>query len=1052
MGHIAGLIHRTGRTDLKRGYTNPVLAILINLTNCTVLAVMRLMKPTQRIHLGMLALLALVAFNAFGCHRQYYREQADMEAYHLIDQKAAAVARPPNVPLRIDVDRRSRMFNPFDLDFQPMPLDDPASYRYMQCVDGRRGYPLWETAGLTNGAESPDWWQFLPLNEDGVLVLNAENATKIALLESPAYQEQLEALYFLALDVSGERFQFDTQFFGGAETILGTNRGGPTELEFGDRNMRMRRNFATGGNLLVGLANEIVWNLGDSSTNATANVLDFTLLMPLLRNAGRDKVMEGLTQSERELLAGVRAFERFRRGFYVDITTGNRANVNVQTAAGNISLSPRGFTSGSGFIGLLRTQLEIRNQQENITRQREVLLLFEDSLIELLTTIPDPRAIVSQRIQVAQTRQGLTDALTGLVRQQANFQLQIDTFLRTLGLPPYICVELDDPILRQFELIDQRLLKRREELSILRANVGKLNIEILEQSEFKINEDTGLPVSQIEWTPKLAESLQNLQSELQPLENFLRDVIESDLPTVGKDIFNFEEAIPQRNHQAETLKALFTAEQESICSLLNISDIDKSIFDTSKLAGLLTELNDDHKKLEGRLTAYLVKLNNLQESFNSLQNIAPGNIDPRELARRLRDDVILASQNLVADLGDDVLVLQLIQAQARTESVFLPEVDISPEIAFEIARRNRRDYANARAALVDAWRQIEVVADDLESDLNVNIRGGIGSTDINNTGLNKTGNLDIALQWDAPITRLVERNNYRRILINYEQKKRDYYQFEDAIWTSLRAEIRQLLRDRLSFEYGRKSVGIAADQIELNADDRDLREASPRATTGAIGNEARNTIQALTALLRAQNSLLGIYVNYEAVRRTLDLDLGTMELTPEGLWIDPGKISPETLLQDPGTTLDGLIDCGCNDCGLRYNPLPREPEFSAPVYKISNDQPITLDGMPIEELPSLGQEAEELPTKAMPLQTPASADMPLPADMPAPNVNGPTLSNPSVGGATLPDAEDAKLLKQEQDTATVPAADANLDSLPNSEGSGLNSPIIPELSPPSSNQ
>ena len=142
------------------------------------------------------------------------------------------------------------MFNPFDLDFQPMPLDDPASYRYMQCVDGRRGYPLWEAAGLTNGAESPDWWQFLPLDEDGVLVLNAENATKIALLESPQYQEQLEQLYLIALDVSGERFQFDTQFFGGADTALGTERGGPTELSLGDRDMRMRRNFATGGTCL----------------------------------------------------------------------------------------------------------------------------------------------------------------------------------------------------------------------------------------------------------------------------------------------------------------------------------------------------------------------------------------------------------------------------------------------------------------------------------------------------------------------------------------------------------------------------------------------------------------------------------------------------------------------------------------------------------------------------------------------------------------------------------------------------------------------------------
>lgn len=975
-----------------------------------------------------------------------------MEAYHLIDQKAAAVARPPNVPLRIDVDRRSRMFNPFDLDFQPMPLDDPASYRYMQCVDGRRGYPLWEAAGLTNGAESPDWWQFLPLNEDGVLVLNAENATKIALLESPAYQEQLEALYFLALDVSGERFQFDTQFFGGAETILGTTRGGPTELEFGDRNMRMRRNFATGGNLLVGLANEIVWNLGDSSTNATANVLDFTLLMPLLRNAGRDKVMEGLTQSERELLAGVRAFERFRRGFYVDITTGNRANVNVQTAAGNISLSPRGFTSGSGFIGLLRTQLEIRNLQENITRNREILLVFEDSLIELLTTIPASQTIVSQRLNVAQTRQNLTNSLTGLVSQQANFQLQIDTFLRTLGLPPYICVELDDPILKQFELIDQRLLKRREELSILRANVGELNIEILEQSEFKVNNDTGLPVSQIEWTPKLADTLQRLETELEPLEAFLRDVIKSDLPTVRDDIDKFEGAIPQRARQAETLKALFTTEQGSICGLLNVSDIDESIFDTSKLAGLLVDLAADHKELEKRLNDYLARLNNLQKSFRSLQDLAPGNIDPRDLASRLRDDVILASQNLVADLGDDVLVLQLIQAQARTESVFLPEVDISPEMAFEIARRNRRDYANARAALVDAWRQIEVVADDLESDLNVDIRGGIGSRDVNNAGLTKTGNLDIALQWDAPITRLVERNNYRRILINYEQKKRDYYQFEDAIWTTLRAEIRQLMRDRLRFEYGRKSVGIAADQIELNADARDLRETMPQNNNNGITNEARNTIQALSALLSAQNELLRIYVNYEAVRRTLDLDLGTMELTPEGLWIDPGTISPETLLQYPGTTLDGLIDCGCNDCGLRYNPLPREPEFTAPVYKIRNDQPITADGIPIEELPTLGEDTEELPTEAMPLQTLDSADIPLPAEMPVPNGKEPTLSKPSSDGEATPNINEAKILKEEQDAAAIPEADANLTSPVNSDDSGLNSPIIPELSAPGSNQ
>lgn len=1001
------------------------------------------MQRPHRIRLKTSLLIVLITCTVTGCHRQYYRKQADMEAYQLMDEKATAVARPPNVPLRIDVDRRSRMFNPFDLDFQPMPLDDPASYRYMQCVDGRRGYPLWEAAGLTNIAESPDWWQFLPLNEDGVLVLNSENATQIALLQSPQYQEQLEQLYFTALDVSGERFQFDTQFFGGAQSRLGTDRGGPTELTLADRNMRMRRNFATGGNLLVGLANEIVWNLGDSSANTTANVLDFTLLMPLLRNAGRDKVMEGLTQSERDLLASVRAFERFRRSFYLNITIGSRLSANVQSAAGSLSLSPSGFAAAGGFIGLLQSKLLIRNQEENITRQRELLLIFEDSLIELLTTIPESSRIVNQRLQVAQTRQQLTSSLDSLVSQQASFQLSVDQFLRTLGLPPYICVELDDPILSQFELIDQRLLRRREELSILRNNVGELNISILEQSEFKIDEDTGLPVSQIEWTPQLAESLEKLEAELEPLEQFLRDLIKIDLPKVAQDIVELEEAIPVRKNQAESLKALYKAEQGSICGLLNVADIDESIFDTSKLESVLADLIDDRQQLEDRLVKYLKKLNELQKSFKAIQDSAPGSVDPQELARQLRDTVILASQDLVADLGNDVLVLQLLQAQARTESVVLPEVNITPEIAFEIARRNRRDYANARAALVDSWRQIEVVADDLESELNVDIRGGIGTTDVNALGVSKTGNLDVALQWDAPITRLVERNNYRRILISYEQRKRDYYQFEDAIWQTLRAEIRQLMRDRLQFEYGRKQVSIAADQIELNADLRDLREASGQAGTGA--SVARDTIQALNALLSSQNRLLRIYVNYETVRRNLDFDLGTMELTPEGLWIDPGKISPETMLQYAGTTLDGLIDCGCNDCGLQYNPLPREPEFSAPVYKISHDQPITVDGMPIEETPPLPGNGEDSPTEAMPLQTLEPADMPIPAEMPPPDSLKPRLPERSAdeGNGTI--RRNNQTLSHGQKPENATPDEATPDAVQSPDKSRLNSPSLPEL-------
>jgi len=296
---------------------------------------------------------------AMGCNRTHYRKQADNEAYALMDEKASHVSRPVNAPLRIELDRRSRMFNPFDLDFQPMPLDDPASSRYMQCVDGRRGYPMWEANGLTNTAESPDWWQFLPLNEDGILELNSENAVKIALLHSPDYQRQMEQLYLSALDVSSQRFQFDTQYFAGAGASFNQNdqrfgafRDSDSVTSVGG-DVALRRQFATGANLLVNFANEVVWNLSGPDTRTTSTVLDFTLLQPLLRGAGRDRIMELLTLSERRLLANVRNFERFRRGFYLDIVTGRNNDSSVSRSGGTFSANTGAFTGfDSGFANL----------------------------------------------------------------------------------------------------------------------------------------------------------------------------------------------------------------------------------------------------------------------------------------------------------------------------------------------------------------------------------------------------------------------------------------------------------------------------------------------------------------------------------------------------------------------------------------------------------------------------------------------------------------------------------------------------------------------------
>jgi hypothetical protein len=43
-------------------------------------------------------------------------------------------------------------------------------------------------------------------------------------------------------------------------------------------------------------------------------------------------------------------------------------------------------------------------------------------------------------------------------------------------------------------------------------------------------------------------------------------------------------------------------------------------------------------------------------------------------------------------------------------------------------------------------------------------------------------------------------------------------------------------------------------------------------------------------LLDAQNEFLAIWVNQEALRLNLDLDLGTMQLDGRGIWVDPGAV------------------------------------------------------------------------------------------------------------------------------------------------------------------
>jgi hypothetical protein len=320
------------------------------------------------------------------------------------------------------------------------------------------------------------------------------------------------------------------------------------------------------------------------------------------------------------------------------------------------------------------------------------------------------------------------------------------------------------------------------------------------------------------------------------------------------------------------------------------------VFDTQRLDPLPEILARDVERLSEHFDSLLIRLQDVDALLEDLltQRVKP---EPADLYRQLEEPVIFGIPSLLSSLSADVLDLSLVQAKARVDSVELTPIDMSWDFAVELARRYRHDWMNARATLVDTWRLIYFNADALQSSLNVRFNGDLRNVGDNPFDLShRAGRLRVGLEWDGPWTRLRERNTYRQALIEFQQARRNFYEFEDSIAASLRDTIRTIDLNQLNFEQRRVAVLSAIEQVVLNDELQTFREERGLAS-GATA--ARDAVSALTDLQEAQNLFLGIWVNYEALRILLDLDLGTMQLDSDGNWVDPGPMGPSYGLRLP---------------------------------------------------------------------------------------------------------------------------------------------------------
>ena len=866
-----------------------------------------------------------------GCSQTQYRKQADQEAYQVIAERNQdprwSLARAS-----IDADPRSRFFDDQDPDHSAMPIDDPASASYMREVNGIEGWKKWLENGVRTDLENPQWREqlsgYAELNADGEVQLSVDSALRLAYMHSPLHQSNLETVYLSSLDVTAQRFRLDTQFFGGSGTNY-VHRGdinpvaisysaplggyvvaGPFETPEVNRfsipsDLQARRRLATAGEVLVGFANSFTWDFTGSDASLGSSLANFSFVQPLLRGAGKQIALEQLTQTERRLLANLRAYAQFRQGFFTQVVIGELGVTGPQRFGTSTQLqSFSGFGGVGGYLGLLQQSQQIRNTEENLRlqlRTRDRLeALYDNELIDI--------------VQVDQFRQNIEVTRANLLDQTNSLELSVDNYkTQVMGLPADLAVSVDEALVSDFQLIPlesneivdslldlQRKVGKISQLVELRVQVTELQEDLeeaiaaasfeasvfdeglsrLNQSLKRLNPASGKDDEETEDAKELAEpnASEMTSEEVGEALALLRETIQQQL--IGFDIEQQPLSLFEAAKSHMPLVEAMRLDAESQMQRLNeVSAIREKTMSSEEA----TRFAEDRQRLRVRLDDLTTGENSMQAAQEAIDEIG------EELPTQPIQRTLASLTAWVQDYLQIVERLSLIPAQARLEVITVDEVELSPEQAFEIALTHRLDFMNGRAALVDRWRAIEIAANELESNLSITGNWDIGTARNNMLDLRGgTSNLQLGLEFDAPLARLLERNGYRETLIEFQRARRQLIQSRDGLQKGLRALLRTLKQRRLQLEIQRRAVSIALRRVEQTQ--LSLLTPPPPIQPGSRPQinptTAINLLAAQGSLQTSQNSFLAAWLNYYAARLRLYRELGVMELDAQGQWVE----------------------------------------------------------------------------------------------------------------------------------------------------------------------
>ena len=671
--------------------------------------------------------------------------------------------------------------------------------------------------------DAGQWRRSLPVDVNGSVLLNLETSIDLALLHSREFQKQKEALYLSALDVTYERFQLGPVPFAGVTGQVSQE----IDEDPSDFQSRAKAGFrgitGKGTSWIASLANRLSIELTGGDVEVGGSLANLTITQPLLRGASRRIYLEQLTQSERSLLADARSLEQFRQGFFLNVVLGSNPAGSLGTNRNILPISPPS-TGVSGFLGLVQELQRIRNQEANVAK-------LNDSLLQLEAAFEAGR--IGSRLQVDQARQALFNGQSRLLAAKSSFANRLDGYKIFLGLPPDLPMRVIDDYIQSFRLADSDLVG-------LQDRVNRVLSAVRNPEEVSTPESLRVYFDQI---------------------NGMQENTELSMASLRQDFRKFQQVLPLR--------------KEGFASLRKRSDLKElgmgeEAFRDQELDGLLEELNATIERVGSSLRVFYRNLEQWEEESGSL---------PLETARGRFSE-------LINGFSGTLLEISLVKASARLESIVMEEIMISPKNSSEIASAFRMDWKNNRATLVDVWRKADIAKDDLKTDLDLVLSGDLGSDSMGSGQFEPDeSRLRVGLELDTPLSKIRERNRYKASLLRYEQARRSYLAFEDSILRAFREHQRLSKLFQLNFELSRAAVRGAIAQVDLarmrlDEPPQPGRNAQFGATT------ARDLVNALNDLLEASNSFVEVWIGYEAMRMRYAYDLGTMQLSDKGLWVD----------------------------------------------------------------------------------------------------------------------------------------------------------------------